>query len=148
MHIKLSDLLNNKKLCNIDNSNKNLCIIPTLYVDCNCNNSKNKHKHINHLFIFCAGPITNVLAYQLVQQEDKNIYLDIGSSLDEELGLGKGTRNHNKLFGWKTISTCYWNKPLKWYQISCDSKGKSKCFRLFLRIVSLIYKIYIWLFNG
>ena len=108
-----------------------------------------KEKNIvNHLFIFCAGPITNVLAYQLVQQEDKNIYLDIGSSLDEELGLGKGTRNHNKLFGWKTISTCYWNKPLKWYQISCDSKGKSKCFRLFLRIVSLIYKIYIWLFNG
>lgn len=111
-------------------------------------NYQKENNIINHLFIFCAGPIANILAYQLVQQEDKNIYLDIGSSLDEELGLGKGTRNHNKLFGWKTMSTCYWNKPLKWYQISCDSKGKSKCFRLFLRIISLIYKIYIWLFNG
>ena len=104
-------------------------------------NYQKEQNIVNHLFIFCAGPISNVIAYKLVQQEDKNIYLDIGSSLDEELGLGKGTRNYNNLFGWKSISTCYWNKPLQWYQISCDSQEKSKLFRMFLRILSFFCEV-------
>ena len=109
-------------------------------------NYQKEQNIVNHLFIFCAGPISNVLAYQLVQQEDKNIYLDIGSSLDEQLGLGKGTRNYNSLFGWKSISTCYWNRPLHWYQISCDSKEKSKLFRTFLRILAFFIKIFNYIY--
>lgn len=47
MHIKLLDLINNKKLCNIDSSNKKLCVVPTLFVDdkCNCCNNGNIKKH-------------------------------------------------------------------------------------------------------
>ena len=110
-------------------------------------NYQKEQNIVNHLFIFCAGPISNVIAYQLVQQEDKNIYLDIGSSLDEELGLGSGTRNHNKLFGWKTVSTCYWNKPTNWYQISCDSEEKSKLFRTLLRFFAFLYRIYNYVYS-
>ena len=29
---------------------------------------------VSHVFIFCAGPISNVLAYQLVQQEEKHLF--------------------------------------------------------------------------
>lgn len=112
-------------------------------------NYQKEQNIVNHLFIFCAGPISNVIAYQLVQQEDKNIYLDIGSSLDEELGLGSGsgTRNHNKLFGWKTVSTCYWNKPTNWYQISCDSEKKSKLFRTLLRFFAFLYRVYNYVYS-
>ena len=109
-------------------------------------NYQKEQNIVNHLFIFCAGPISNVIAYQLVQQENKNIYLDIGSSLDEELGLGRGTRNYNKLFGWKTISTCYWNKPINWYQVSCDSQEKSKLFRTLLRILAFSYRVYYYIY--
>ena len=63
--------------------------------------------------------------------------------MDHELGLGRGTRNYNKIFGWKSLSNCYWEKPSYWYQISCDSQSKSKLMRLILRILALI----CYLFN-
>jgi len=46
MHIKLLDLINNKKLCDINDSHKNLCVVPTLLLDDGCkgtNLKKNKY---------------------------------------------------------------------------------------------------------
>ncbi|VVU95072.1 hypothetical protein CPAV1605_797 [seawater metagenome] len=100
-----------------------------------------KNKIVDHIFIFCAGPVTNVLAYKLFLQEKKNIYLDLGSSIDVELGLGSNTRNYNSWFGWKKITTCYWNTPTFAYQISCNSSSKSQFFRFCLRFLALIYTI-------
>lgn len=97
---------------------------------------------VNHLYIVCAGPVSNVLIYNLYKQENRNIYLDLGSVIDHELGLGRGTRNYNRIYGWKSLSTCYWKKPSYWYQISCDSQSKSKIMRFFLRIISLIFSLY------
>ncbi len=95
----------------------------------------------NHLFILCAGPISNIIAFELYKLEKKNIYFDFGSSLDQELGLGLNTRNYNSLLGWKSICTCNWTHPTKSFHISCDSSNKSKIFRFFLRIISFLYKI-------
>lgn len=36
----------------------------------------------NCLFLFCCGPFGNILAYELTKYNDKNTYLDIGSTLN------------------------------------------------------------------
>lgn len=105
-------------------------------------NYSKSNKIVNHLYIVCAGPVSNVLIYNLHKQENRNIYLDLGSVIDHELGLGKGTRNYNQIFGWKSLSTCYWKKPSYWYQISCDSQSKSKLMRFILKIIALVYNLF------
>ena len=105
-------------------------------------NYSKKNNIIDHLYIVCAGPVSNVLIYNLHKLENRNIYLDLGSVMDNELGLVNGTRNYNKICGgWKSLATCYWNKPTYWYQISCDSQSKSKLIRFILKIISFIYNI-------
>ena len=42
MHIKLLDLINNKKLCDINDTDKNLCVVPTLLLDDGCNGTNLK----------------------------------------------------------------------------------------------------------
>jgi hypothetical protein len=42
MHIKLLDLINNKKLCDINDTDKNLCVVPTLLLDDGCNGTNSK----------------------------------------------------------------------------------------------------------
>jgi len=39
------------------------------------------------LYLFCAGPFGNILAHQLWQHNQKNTYLDIGSTLNPWLGF-------------------------------------------------------------
>lgn len=36
----------------------------------------------NYIFLFCCGPFGNILAYELTKHNDKNTYLDIGSTLN------------------------------------------------------------------
>lgn len=36
----------------------------------------------DHIFLFCCGPFGNILCHQLTQFNDKNTYLDIGSTLN------------------------------------------------------------------
>jgi hypothetical protein len=44
---------------------------------------KNDHKNTSdHLFLFCAGPLGNMLSHKLWEQNKNNIYLDIGSTLN------------------------------------------------------------------
>jgi len=42
----------------------------------------------NHVFLFCAGPLSNILTYELFINEKENTYIDAGSILDPYLGLG------------------------------------------------------------
>tara|TARA_Y100001938_G_C8071276_1_gene423231 strand:- start:263 stop:994 length:732 start_codon:yes stop_codon:yes gene_type:complete len=59
-----------------------------------------------HIFLFCAGPLGNILAHQLMKTSNKNVYLDIGSTLDSYMGLGR-TRGY--LSGSTTLSKkCIW----------------------------------------
>ena len=65
------------------------------------NNSKNK------VFLFAAGPLANILVYELWFYMNKdNIYLDIGSTLDTHMGM-KPTRGY--LTGAPTLKKkCIW----------------------------------------
>jgi hypothetical protein len=66
----------------------------------NENNIKNK------LFLFCAGPYGNILTWKLHQNSQNNTYIDVGSTLDPYLELGK-TRGYLK--GADTLSKmCIW----------------------------------------
>ena len=65
-----------------------------------------ENKLKEHLFLFSAGPLANILAHQLMKTSNKNVYLDIGSTLDPYVGLGF-TRGY--LAGSATLSKkCIW----------------------------------------
>ncbi|MBZ8178490.1 glycosyltransferase family 4 protein [Oscillatoria salina] len=63
----------------------------------------------NHLFLFCCGPLGNILTHQLFLHSQENTYLDIGSTLDPLLFGEKGyTRGY--LQGSANITKeCRWN---------------------------------------
>ncbi len=46
-------------------------------------------KHKNKLYLFAAGPFSNILIHELYKIEPENTYLDIGSTLDSMTGLGQ-----------------------------------------------------------
>lgn len=46
------------------------------------------HHVFDHVFLFCAGVLSNILIYELHQRFPDNTYLDVGSVFDVELGLG------------------------------------------------------------
>ena len=58
----------------------------------------------NHLFLFAAASLSNLLCYELYKDFGKNQYMDIGSSLGP----------HLQLEGWKAMRTylkTYWSNP-------------------------------------
>lgn len=42
----------------------------------------------NHMFLFAAGPFSNILILECFKSSSKNTYMDIGSTLDSMMGLG------------------------------------------------------------
>jgi hypothetical protein len=59
------------------------------------------------LFLFCAGPFGNILAHQLFEYNQNNIYLDIGSTLNPWLqseGFKRGYYNKESY----QYQTCIW----------------------------------------
>lgn len=63
-------------------------------------NSKDK------IFLFAAGPLANILTYELWFLNKNNTYIDIGSTLDVQMGM-KPTRGYH--IGAKTLNkTCIW----------------------------------------
>lgn len=61
----------------------------------------------DHIFLLQAGPFANILAYKLWESNPENTYIDIGSTFDPEIGLGK-TRGY--LRGSYKQAQCYWVK--------------------------------------
>lgn len=60
----------------------------------------------NHLFLFAAGPFTNILILETYKESKNNTYLDVGSTLDSMMGLGR-TRGY--LNGAPTLQKiCIW----------------------------------------
>jgi hypothetical protein len=58
------------------------------------------------LYIFAAGPFSNILILEAYKESNKNTYLDVGSTLDSSMGLGK-TRGY--LNGAATLKkVCIW----------------------------------------
>ncbi|MEI6972608.1 MAG: hypothetical protein WCL44_13960 [bacterium] len=61
----------------------------------------------NHVFLFSAGVLSNILICELHQHFPNNTYLDIGSVFDVELGLGM-TRRYLKNSRKQLSKTCVW----------------------------------------
>jgi hypothetical protein len=60
----------------------------------------------NHLFLFCAGPFSNILIMECFKSSPNNTYLDAGSTLDSMMSLGP-TRGY--LRGADTLNkVCIW----------------------------------------
>lgn len=60
----------------------------------------------NHVFLFCAGPLGDILSMELHKLNSENTYLDVGSTLDKYMGLGS-TRGY--LRGANTLQhECIW----------------------------------------
>jgi len=77
-------------------------------------NDFNKHEEVgkwieennieNHVFLFSASSLSNFIIYELFKKYDKNTYIDIGTTLNVELGM-KGRRAYlrggdNKICIW------------------------------------------------
>lgn len=88
----------------------------------------------DHLFLFCAGPVSNILIHQVHRLHPQNTLIDFGSSIDKELGLKNSDRNYLKAFGWKKLVKCYWHAPTSPNQISCFSQDKNYWYRFWLKI--------------
>ena len=59
------------------------------------------------LYLFCAGPFGNILAHQLWKHNQKNTYLDIGSTLNPWLGFEGFQRGY--LYGSEDCNkVCVW----------------------------------------
>lgn len=60
----------------------------------------------NELFLFCAGPYANILCAKLFNEFPNNIFIDLGSVFNIELGIGA---NRGYLRGAPTLKkTCIW----------------------------------------
>lgn len=59
----------------------------------------------NKLFLFCAGPLGNMLAAKFWKKNKSNIYMDIGSTLNAY--LAEPNRGYLRGFG-TTNKTCIW----------------------------------------
>ena len=59
------------------------------------------------LYLFAAGPVANVLAMECNKINPANTYIDIGSTLDGCLGLGKTRGYHKKVNKFKD-RICTW----------------------------------------
>lgn len=92
------------------------------------------------LFLFCAGPVSNVLIHQLFKRSPGNIYLDVGSAFDRQLGLADSDRCYQQWFSWKCITRCYWDYKES-SAVSCESHGKSKIYRFMLRLWAIYVRI-------
>ena len=60
------------------------------------------------LFLFCAGPFGNILCHRLTEHNDKNTYLDIGSTLNPFLkteGFRRGYFSRHA-----SMKPCIWGK--------------------------------------
>ena len=95
------------------------------------------HHLTDHLFLLSAGPVANIIIPALHKRHPQNTYLDIGSSLNAQLGLPQGARNYLQPLGWKRLARCVWHQPTKPGQISCSSLDKGKAYRLLLRLRAL-----------
>lgn len=60
------------------------------------------------LFLFCCGPLGNILAHQLYKANKNNIYLDIGSTLNPWL-QSEGFKRDYYSNGYFSNRVCTWN---------------------------------------
>jgi hypothetical protein len=65
-----------------------------------------ENKIENHMFLFAAGPFSNILIMECFKSSPNNTYLDIGSTLDSMMSLGatrgylRGADTLNKICVW------------------------------------------------
>ena len=92
----------------------------------------------HHIFLISAGPVANTLIPILHDRYPNNTYIDIGSSLDQQLDLPHGSRNYLQPHGWKKLARCVWHHPTRKNQITCSSLDKSKAYRAYLKLRALL----------
>jgi hypothetical protein len=67
----------------------------------------NSKKYKDKLFLFCCGPLGNILAHQLFKENQNNTYLDIGSTLNPWL-QSEGFKRDYYMGGFYGSRTCFW----------------------------------------
>ena len=73
-----------------------------------------KNKIENHLFLFSAASLSNLLIYELYKKFPNNIYMDIGSTLNPMLKLDGWVASRGYLRG-------YWmNQPDPYFFQDCE----------------------------
>ena len=80
------------------------CMKDDYYLIDACKHWINENNIKNHLFLFAAASLSNLLCHELYKDFDKNQYMDIGSALGPYL----------QLEGWKAMRTylnVYWSNP-------------------------------------
>ena len=100
-------------------------------------NSQPKDK----LFLFSAGPLSNILIHQLFKKYPNNTYIDIDSCMDNQHGLKVSDRAYLRWDSWKHLARCYWNHKTNPDSISCDTHGKSKLQRQLIRLKALYQRL-------
>lgn len=61
----------------------------------------------NSLFLFCCGPFGNILCHELTNHNDKNTFLDIGSTLNPFFGTGFFRGYYNEHI---QMRDCIWSR--------------------------------------
>tara|TARA_B100001989_G_C24544851_1_gene470050 strand:- start:293 stop:1144 length:852 start_codon:yes stop_codon:yes gene_type:complete len=100
-----------------------------------------KNKPHGKLFLFCAGPVSNTIIHHLYKENANNIYLDMGSAIDKQLGLQNPDRCHYQWTSWKQLAKCYWEYKDNPLTISCDSHSKTKLERSILRLKAICHRL-------
>ena len=62
----------------------------------------NDNNITDHVFLFSAASLSNLLAHQLYEMNDKNTYIDVGSTLNPIMDMTGWT-------GTRTYLNQYWN---------------------------------------
>ncbi|MBU3930243.1 hypothetical protein KJ577_06130 [bacterium] len=70
-----------------------------------------ENKIKGRVFLFCAGPLSNMLVHQLYSKNPENTYIDAGSVLDPFMGLG-ATRDYLR-GGFTARKICTWDAELQ-----------------------------------
>ena len=72
-------------------------------------------KPTNHLFLFSAASLSNLLIHELYKEFPNNTYLDVGSTLNPLLGLDgwKGSRGYLRGY-WLKQPDAYSSKECIW----------------------------------
>ena len=78
----------------------------------------------NHLFLFSAGPVANILIPAIHKMHPENTFIDIGSCIDRQLGLMDGDRSYLKKPAGKSLHAVSGINPLEKIRLTAAQRAR------------------------